>query len=74
MSVVRPVRRFLERALSHFRELGLAPAEAVITNNAMNYRSSHRFQEVLAAKARGTSSLRPTRPESTARPSASYRR
>ncbi len=41
--------KFLIRALAHFRDLGLQPAEAVMTDNAMNYRSSHRFQEVLAA-------------------------
>ncbi len=41
--------RFLIRALAHFRDLGLAPAEAVMTDNARNYRRSHRFQDVLAA-------------------------
>jgi transposase InsO family protein len=41
--------RFLARALRHFTDLGLAPAEAVMTDNARNYRSSKIFQETLRA-------------------------
>jgi transposase InsO family protein len=41
--------RFLARALAHFRELGLPAAEAVMTDNAMNYRRSNLFQETLRA-------------------------
>jgi transposase InsO family protein len=41
--------RFLKRALRHFTDLGLAPAEAVMTDNARNYRSSKIFQETLRA-------------------------
>lgn len=39
--------RTLERALAFFAELGLAPPEAVMTDNAMVYRTSHRFQALL---------------------------
>jgi transposase InsO family protein len=39
---------FLERALAHFRELGLAPAEAVMTDGARCYRTAVVFQEALA--------------------------
>jgi transposase InsO family protein len=39
---------FLERALAHFRELGLAPAEAVMTDGARNYRTAAVFQTALA--------------------------
>jgi transposase InsO family protein len=38
----------LTRALAHFAELGLAPPEAVMTDNAKVY-GSHRFHAVLAA-------------------------
>jgi transposase InsO family protein len=38
----------LTRALAHFSELGLAPPEAVMTDNAKVY-GSHAFQAVLAA-------------------------
>jgi transposase InsO family protein len=41
--------RTLERALAAFAELGLEPAEAVMTDNAMVYRHSRRFKAVLAA-------------------------
>ena len=41
--------RFLARALRHFTELGMVPAEAVMTDNARNYRSSHAFQDTLSA-------------------------
>jgi transposase InsO family protein len=41
--------RFLERALAHFAALGLAPPEAVMTDNAFSYRTSRAFQHVLAA-------------------------
>lgn len=41
--------RFLDRALRHFTGLGLAPAQAVMTDNARNYRSSKIFQETLRA-------------------------
>jgi transposase InsO family protein len=40
--------RTLERALAAFAELGLGPPEAVMTDNAMVYRRSHRFAAVLA--------------------------
>ena len=39
--------RTLERALRFFAELGLDPAEAVMTDNAMVYRNSRRFSELL---------------------------
>jgi transposase InsO family protein len=38
----------LERAISWFAEQGLAPPEAVMTDNAMVYRNSRRFAAVLA--------------------------
>jgi transposase InsO family protein len=38
----------LERAIAWFASLGLAPPEAVMTDNAMVYRRSHRFAAVLA--------------------------
>ncbi|MEI6724097.1 MAG: IS481 family transposase [Betaproteobacteria bacterium] len=41
--------RFLQRALIHFTDLGMKPAEAVMTDNARNYRSSNAFQEILRA-------------------------
>src|SRR3954454_14292968 len=41
--------RTLERALAFFSELGLEPPEAVMTDNAMVYRNSRRFAELLAA-------------------------
>jgi transposase InsO family protein len=40
--------RTLERALRFFAELGLDPPEAVMTDNAMAYRNSRRFTELLA--------------------------
>jgi transposase InsO family protein len=40
--------RTLERALAFFAELGLNPPEAVMTDNAMVYRNSRRFSEILA--------------------------
>jgi transposase InsO family protein len=39
---------FLERALAHFGELGLQPAEAVMTDGARNYRTAAVFQQALA--------------------------
>jgi transposase InsO family protein len=39
---------FLERALTHFGELGMQP-EAVMTDGALAYRNSHRFRAVLTA-------------------------
>jgi hypothetical protein len=39
--------RTLERALRFFAELGLDPPEAVMTDNAMVYRNSRRFSELL---------------------------
>jgi transposase InsO family protein len=39
----------LERAISWFAEQGLAPPEAVMTDNAMVYRNSRRFAAVLGA-------------------------
>jgi transposase InsO family protein len=41
--------RTLERALRFFAELGLDPPEAVMTDNAMVYRNSRRFRELLAS-------------------------
>ena len=38
---------FLVRALAHFRALGLEPAEAVMTDGAMAYRTSAIFCEAL---------------------------
>ena len=40
---------FLARALAHFGELGLGPAEAVMTDGARNYRTAALFQAALAA-------------------------
>jgi transposase InsO family protein len=40
--------RTLKRALRFFAELGLQPPEAVMTDNAMAYRNSRRFQQLLA--------------------------
>jgi transposase InsO family protein len=42
--------RTLERALGFFAELGLDPPEAVMTDNAMVYRNSRRFRELLASR------------------------
>ena len=39
---------FLERALAHFAELGLEPAEAVMTDGARSYRTAAVFQQALA--------------------------
>lgn len=39
---------FLERALAHFGELGLEPAEAIMTDNARAYSAAAVFQEALA--------------------------
>lgn len=39
--------RTLERALAFFAELGLEPPEAVMTDNALVYRRSQAFQELL---------------------------
>jgi transposase InsO family protein len=39
---------FLARALAHFAQLGLEPAEAVMTDQARNYRTSALFQATLA--------------------------
>ena len=39
---------FLARALAHFREIGLEPAEAVTSDRAMTYRRSRAFQAELA--------------------------
>jgi transposase InsO family protein len=41
--------RTLERALRFFAELGLAPPEAVMTDNALVYRRSRRFSDLLEA-------------------------
>ena len=41
--------RTLERALRFFAELGLDPPDAVMTDNAMVYRNSRRFQAVLTS-------------------------
>ena len=40
--------RTLERALAHFADLGLRAPQAVMTDNALVYRRSQRFQAVLA--------------------------
>jgi transposase InsO family protein len=45
--------RTLERALAFFAELGLEPPEAVMTDNAMVYRNSRRFQALLTDHAIG---------------------
>jgi transposase InsO family protein len=42
--------RTLERALRFFAELGLDPPEAVMTDNAMVYRNSRRFSELLTSQ------------------------
>ena len=42
--------RTLERALHFFAELGLDPSEAVMTDNAMVYRNSRRFSELLTSQ------------------------
>ena len=39
---------FLARALAHFVELGLEPAEAVMTDGALAYRRSEAFQRAIA--------------------------
>ena len=39
----------LERAIAHFAELGLPAPRAVMTDNAMVYRHSRRFRELLAS-------------------------
>jgi transposase InsO family protein len=39
----------LQRALAHFAELGLAPPQAVMTDNALVYTNSRRFTELLTA-------------------------
>jgi transposase InsO family protein len=44
-------RATLERALRFFAELGCDPPEAVMTDNAMVYRRSRRFQQLLAEHA-----------------------
>ena len=41
--------RTLERALRFFAELGCDPPEAVMTDNAMVYRNSRRFHDLLAS-------------------------
>ena len=41
--------RTLQRALAHFADLGLAPPQAVMTDNALVYTNSRRFAEILAA-------------------------
>lgn len=41
--------RTLERAVAFFSELGLTAPEAVMTDNAMVYRNSRRFRELLAS-------------------------
>jgi len=41
--------RTLERALRFFAELGCDPPEAVMTDNAMVYRNSRRFRELLTS-------------------------
>ena len=40
--------RTLERAIAWFSDLGIAPPEAVMTDNAFVYRHGRRFKEVLA--------------------------
>src|SRR4051812_800196 len=39
----------LKRAIGHFAELGLSPPQAVMTDNALVYTRSRRFQDLLAA-------------------------
>ena len=38
---------FMRRALAHFAELGMAPPEAVMSDNARAYRTSRAFQRAL---------------------------
>jgi transposase InsO family protein len=42
--------RFFTRALAHFAEIGMDSPEAVMTDNAMNYRTARVFQDLLAAQ------------------------
>jgi transposase InsO family protein len=42
--------RFLGRALDHFAELGMDRVEALMSDNALNYRRSRHFQELLSAR------------------------
>lgn len=39
----------LTRAIEHFAKLGLRPPQAVMTDNAMVYRNSRRFKQILAS-------------------------
>jgi transposase InsO family protein len=39
----------LARAIDHFADLGLRPPQAVMTDNALVYKHSRRFRELLAA-------------------------
>ncbi len=47
-SARRHCAAFLERALDHFGELGLEPAEAVMTDGARCYRTATVFRDALA--------------------------
>ena len=58
----------LKRAIAHFTELGLAPPQAVMTDNALVYTNSRRFREVLHAVGAHTSPPRLIRRAGTARP------
>ncbi|MDH3226014.1 MAG: integrase core domain-containing protein, partial [Thermoleophilia bacterium] len=42
--------RFAERALAHFADLGMDQVEALMSDNALNYRRSLAFQGVLARR------------------------
>ena len=42
--------RFLARALDHFAELGMDRVEALMSDNALNYRRSAHFQHLLGAR------------------------
>lgn len=42
--------KVLDRAIRHFTEIGMRTPEAVMTDNAMAYRHSRKFQDVLASQ------------------------
>ena len=42
--------RFLARALDHFAQIGMDAPQAVMTDNARNYRTARVFQDLLAAR------------------------
>jgi hypothetical protein len=58
----------LQRAISHLDQLGLAPPQAVMTDNALVYTTRDASTRSSPASAPGTSPHRPTRHAGTARP------